>query len=76
MKLNATTEMEPISLPGFANVHPFAPSGQFDGYQSLFTGLESWLAEIAGYDAVSLPFLAVVGEPLRRRSPAYPSRMA
>ena len=54
MKLNATTEMEPISLPGFARVHPFAPADQFDGYRSLFNDLERWLAEITGYDAVSL----------------------
>ena len=54
MKLNATTEMEPISLPGFANLHPFAPSGQFDGYTRIFDDLSRWLAEITGYDAVSL----------------------
>jgi len=54
MKLNATTEMEPISNPGFANIHPFAPRGQFDGYAQLFADLERWLAEITGYDAVSL----------------------
>ncbi|HEY3629479.1 MAG TPA: aminomethyl-transferring glycine dehydrogenase, partial [Jatrophihabitantaceae bacterium] len=54
MKLNATTEMEPISLPGFAGLHPFAPAGQFDGYAQLFDDLTKWLAEITGYDAVSL----------------------
>jgi glycine dehydrogenase len=54
MKLNATTEMEPISLPGFANVHPFAPPGQYDGYARLFDDLTRWLGEITGYDAVSL----------------------
>jgi glycine dehydrogenase len=54
MKLNATTEMEPVSLPGFANVHPFAPAGQYDGYAQLFDDLTRWLAEITGYDAVSL----------------------
>jgi glycine dehydrogenase len=54
MKLNATSEMEPISLPGFANLHPFAPAGQFDGYAQLFDDLTGWLAEITGYDAVSL----------------------
>ncbi|MEP6599712.1 MAG: aminomethyl-transferring glycine dehydrogenase [Actinomycetota bacterium] len=54
MKLNATTELEPITLPGFANIHPFAPAGQFDGYQLLFDDLQRWLAEITGYDAVSL----------------------
>jgi glycine dehydrogenase len=54
MKLNGTTEMESISLSGFANLHPFAPLGQFRGYESLFGDLERWLADIAGYDAVSL----------------------
>jgi glycine dehydrogenase len=54
MKLNATTEMEPITNPGFANVHPFAPAEQFPGYTQLFTDLQNWLTEITGYDAVSL----------------------
>ena len=54
MKLNATTEIEPITLPGFADVHPFAPEGQYDGYRHIFDDLEHWLAEITGYDAVSL----------------------
>ncbi|HKF34095.1 MAG TPA: aminomethyl-transferring glycine dehydrogenase [Jatrophihabitantaceae bacterium] len=54
MKLNATTEMEPIGLGGFANMHPFAPAGQWDGYAQLFHDLSGWLAEITGYDAVSL----------------------
>ncbi len=54
MKLNATTELEPITLPGFADVHPFAPEGQYDGYRHIINDLEHWLAEITGYDAVSL----------------------
>ena len=54
MKLNATTEMEPITYPGFADIHPFAPAEQFAGYRQLFADLERWLAEITGYDAVSL----------------------
>jgi glycine dehydrogenase len=54
MKLNATTEMEPVTNPGFADIHPFAPAGQFDGYLALFAELEKWLLEITGYDAVSL----------------------
>jgi glycine dehydrogenase len=54
MKLNAATEMEPVTNPGFANLHPFAPEGQFDGYRALFADLEKWLTEITGYDAVSL----------------------
>jgi glycine dehydrogenase len=54
MKLNATTEMEPVTNPGFADVHPFAPAGQFAGYAQLFDDLQGWLSEITGYDAVSL----------------------
>ncbi|UQX90138.1 aminomethyl-transferring glycine dehydrogenase [Jatrophihabitans telluris] len=54
MKLNATTEMEPVTNPGFANIHPFAPEGQFDGYAKLIQDLQDWLTEITGYDAVSL----------------------
>jgi len=54
MKLNATTEMEPVTNPGFADVHPFAPVGQFDGYAELIADLQRWLCEITGYDAVSL----------------------
>ena len=54
MKLNATTEMEPVTNPGFADIHPFAPDGQFDGYLQLFADLQNWLTEITGYDAVSL----------------------
>jgi glycine dehydrogenase len=54
MKLNATAEMEPISLPGFASVHPFAPAEQTEGYRTLIDQLEAWLAEMTGYDAVSL----------------------
>ncbi|HWL41032.1 MAG TPA: aminomethyl-transferring glycine dehydrogenase [Gemmatimonadaceae bacterium] len=54
MKLNATTEMMPITWPGFARIHPFAPVEQTQGYQQLFTELESALAEITGFAAVSL----------------------
>ncbi len=54
MKLNATAEMEPITWPEFARVHPFAPADQTGGYNELFADLERWLAEITGYDAVSL----------------------
>jgi glycine dehydrogenase len=54
MKLNAAAEMEPVSLPGFAAVHPFAPAGQVPGYLELIGDLQRWLAEITGYDAVSL----------------------
>jgi glycine dehydrogenase len=54
MKLNGTTEMESISLSGFADIHPFAPADQFAGYTSMFADLQRWLADIAGYDEVSL----------------------
>jgi len=54
MKLNATTEMEPISLPGFADLHPFAPAEDAEGYAHLIEELESWLAEVTGYDRVSI----------------------
>jgi len=54
MKLNATTEMEPITWPGFANIHPFAPLDQAAGYVDLIRSLERWLVEITGYGAVSL----------------------
>ena len=52
MKLNATTEMEPVSWPEFADMHPFAPAAQTGGYEALVAQLEGWLAEITGYDAV------------------------
>ncbi len=54
MKLNATTEMEPITWPEFAGLHPFVPLGQSEGMRTLIADLESWLCEITGYDAVSL----------------------
>jgi glycine dehydrogenase len=54
MKLNATTEMEPVSLPGFADLHPFAPAGDAAGYADLVAQLEGWLAEVTGYDSVSI----------------------
>jgi glycine dehydrogenase len=54
MKLNATTEMLPVTWPEFSRIHPFAPIEQTKGYQELFRQLESWLAEITGLSAVSL----------------------
>jgi glycine dehydrogenase len=54
MKLNATTEMEPVSFPGFADLHPFAPAEDAEGYRELIDQLESWLAEATGYDRVSV----------------------
>ncbi|WP_406104038.1 aminomethyl-transferring glycine dehydrogenase [Micromonospora globbae] len=54
MKLNATTEMEPISWAEFAHVHPFAPAEQTAGYREMIAQLEGWLAEVTGYDAVSV----------------------
>jgi len=54
MKLNATAEMLPITLPGFANLHPYAPATQSVGYRELIGKLSTALCEITGYDAVSL----------------------
>ncbi|MDB3870283.1 aminomethyl-transferring glycine dehydrogenase [Candidatus Thioglobus sp.] len=54
MKLNAATQMYPISLPGFSKLHPYAPVDQTKGYQQLFKDLEHDLCEVTGYDAVSL----------------------
>src|SRR5262249_49516457 len=53
-KLNAPAEMEPITRPEFARVHPFAPVDQTPGYLEVFDDLERWLAAITGYDAISL----------------------
>ena len=54
MKLNATAEMIPITLPGFADMHPFAPADQTTGYQILIQRLGDWLKEITGFAGVSL----------------------
>jgi glycine dehydrogenase len=54
MKLNATSEMIPVTWPEFGKLHPFAPADQWGGYRAMFTQLESWLAEITGFSAVSL----------------------
>jgi len=54
MKLNAAAEMLPITEPGFARLHPFAPAAQTKGYERLFDDLETWLAEITGFAATSL----------------------
>ena len=54
MKLNATTEMIPLTWPEFSNLHPFAPREQANGYHALFERLEQWLCDMTGYDAVSL----------------------
>ena len=54
MKLNAAVEMEPISWPGFADIHPLAPADQAAGYAAMIAELEGWLAEITGYAAVSV----------------------
>ncbi len=54
MKLNATTEMIPVTWPEFSSLHPFAPSNQSSGIRKLVNQLSEWLIEITGYDAVSL----------------------
>jgi len=54
MKLNATTEMESVTWPEFADLHPFAPADQAAGTRQVVADLERWLAEVTGYDAVSM----------------------
>jgi glycine dehydrogenase len=54
MKLNATTEMMPLTWPAWGSLHPFVPREQAAGYHQLFATLEKWLCDITGYDAVSL----------------------
>ena len=54
MKLNATTEMLPVTWPELGAIHPFAPIEQTQGYAQLLAELEAWLADITGYNAVSL----------------------
>jgi len=54
MKLNAASQMFPVSWPEFSRLHPFAPARQTLGYQEMFRQLESWLAEITGFAGVSL----------------------
>ena len=54
MKLNATSEMIPVTWAEFGKIHPFAPQSQTQGYQILFQQLEEWLAEITGFAGISL----------------------
>ncbi len=54
MKLNATSQMEPVGWPEFADMHPFVPLDQASGYLEMINQLEAWLASITGYDAVSV----------------------
>lgn len=54
MKLNAATEMEAVTWPEFSAIHPFAPERDVEGYLDLIEQLESWLADVTGYDSVSL----------------------
>jgi glycine dehydrogenase len=54
MKLNAASEMEAVTWPEFANIHPFAPEADVAGYLGLIEQLQTWLAEVTGYDSVSL----------------------
>jgi glycine dehydrogenase len=54
MKLNATSEMVPVTWPEFGAIHPFAPAGQAAGYAQIFADLEAWLSEITGFAACSL----------------------
>jgi len=54
MKLNAASEMVPVTLPGFANIHPFRPLSQLPGYLQMIETLEDSLSEVTGFDAISL----------------------
>ncbi len=63
MKLNATSEMVPVTWPEFGAIHPFAPADQTRGYQKMFRELETWLCQITGFAAVSLqPNAGAAGE--------------
>ncbi|XP_022996456.1 glycine dehydrogenase (decarboxylating), mitochondrial-like [Cucurbita maxima] len=63
MKLNATTEMMPVTWPGFTNLHPFAPIDQSQGYQEMFSDLGDLLCAITGFDSFSLqPNAGAAGE--------------
>lgn len=63
MKLNAATEMFPLSWPEFGNIHPFVPADQVQGYYQLFSELEDFLKEITGFEAVSFqPNSGAAGE--------------
>ena len=54
MKLNAASELEPISWEGFANIHPYAPKNQCLGYEKIITDISEYLCEITGLDSISL----------------------
>ena len=54
MKLNAAAELMPVSWPEFANIHPFAPKGQTQGYLKIIDDLQKWLCDITGFDSISL----------------------
>lgn len=54
MKLNATSEMIPVTWPEFSSLHPFAPAAQSTGFREMISQLSQWLVDITGYDAVSL----------------------
>jgi glycine dehydrogenase len=54
MKLNAATQLMPVSWPEFSKIHPFAPASQWQGYQQMITELEAWLSSITGFAATSL----------------------
>ncbi len=54
MKLNAASEMTPVTWPEFGNIHPFAPADQWQGYREMIDQLESMLCKVTGYDSISL----------------------
>nr|MDQ6119391.1 hypothetical protein [Klebsiella pneumoniae subsp. pneumoniae] len=82
MKLNAAAEMIPITWPEFAELHPFCPVEQAEGYQQMIAQLSDWLVKLTGYDAVCMqPNSGAQGEyagagdsPLSREPQRRPSR--
>ena len=71
MKLNAASELIPVSWPEFSSIHPFAPADQTKGYQQIFRELEAYLSEITGFVGCTLqPNSGAQGE---RRADAYQS---
>jgi glycine dehydrogenase len=77
MKLNATTEMEPVTWPEFSDLHPFAPIEDAAGYVTLIGQLQRWLAEVTGYAKVSIqPNAGSQGEPVCWRSGRTTGRRA
>jgi glycine dehydrogenase len=63
MKLNSAVEMQAVTMPGFADIHPFAPHNQAEGYHEMFADLRDVLCEITGYDAMYGALLSLAANP-------------